>query len=254
MASPSAYGDNLARRILTGAGALTLVPYRVDPLLHVEVLAHGVDALGRLLVIVPASDAALMGASEVRVDGVKKALEFDADITVASLHALAQLTWLPVEEGSEVLGLTLGPHLALGHLETESVLVHGPNGVTRTSPQQLLAHDRPHELTSRELDARDEVTRLSDSQLSTLHSNALVGMGPGMLLSERDLAGCTPSGDRLWIVDVDHSGIVLLKLVDARLTTVLVSFPEQVDTITDLAGAVDALATYTSVRHASPRI
>lgn len=254
MASKSAYGENLACRILTGAGALTLVPYRVDSLRSVEVLTHGVDEHGRLLVICSAADAAYMGATDVRVDGQKKALEFDVDITVASLHALARVWWLPLAAGTEVLGVTVGPHLKVGVLEADSVLLHGPNGVTKGSPDRLLAGHRPHELTTRELDARDEVSRLSERQLSTLLSSALVGMGPGILLTERDHHGCGHRRDKLWIVDVDHSGVVLLKLVDARLTTVLVTFPEPVHTIADLAGAVDALAAYTSVRHASPRI
>lgn len=254
MASKSAYGENIARRILTGAGALTLVPYRVDSLRSVEVFTHGVDEHGRILVICSAADADYMGATEVRVDGRKKALEFDVDITVASLHALARVWWLPLEAGTTVLGVTVGPHLRVGVLEAESVILHGPNGVTKSSPELLLAGHRPHELTSRELDARDEVARLSDNQLSSLLSNALVEMGPGILLTERDHHGCGMADDRLWIVDVDHSGVVLLKLVDNRLTTVLVTFPEPVHSIADLASAVDALAAYTSVRHASPRI
>lgn len=255
MTSTSAYGENLARRIITGAGAVSLVPYRVDSLMSVEVLAHGVDDRGRFLVICSTADAELMGATEVRVDGVKKALEFDVDITVASLHALATVRWLDVADGAEVLGVTVRPHLSVGVLDPESILVHGPDGVTKTAPETLLgAGPTSRELSTRELDARDEIARLSDNQLSTLLSNALVGMGPGVLLSENDHAGCGPTDDKLWVVDVDHSGVVLLKLVDARLTTVLVTFPEPVDTIADLARAVDALAAYTSVRHASPRI
>lgn len=258
MVNSKAYGDSLARRILTGAGALSLVPYRVDSLMSVEVLAHGVDEHGRLLAVCSAAEAALMGATEVRVDGLKKALEFDVDITVASVHALARVEWLDVEEGARFLGVEMGPALRVGVLTTETVIVHGPHGVTRTAPADILGlcADSLHhgELDSRALDARDEVTRLSDRQLSTLLSNALVGMGPGVLLSERDLAGYAPCGDRLWIVDIDPLGVVLLKVVDGRMTTVLVTFPEPVHTISDLAGAVNALASYTSVRHASPRI
>lgn len=255
MISKTTYGENLARRIITGAGALTLVPYRLDPTMAVPALAHGLDDNGRFVVICSAEDAEFMGDAEIRLDGVKKALEFSVDITVASLHALARVEWQDSADTPTTLGFEPGPHLRVGVIEVETVLLHGPHGVTKCEAEELLATAESSELTTREIDARDEIARLSDVQLSTLLSGALVGMAPGFLLSESELGGCSsPAGDNLWVVDVDHSGVALLKMIDGRMTTVLVTFPEPVMTIADLAGAVDALAIHTSVRHASPRI
>lgn len=255
MIRKTTYGKNLARRIITGAGALTLVPYRVDPGMAVSVLAHGLDDRGRFVVVCSAEDAENMGDAEIRLDGVKKALEFVVDITVASLHALARVEWQDASKNEPTLGFIPGPHLRVGVIEVDTILLHGPHGVTKCDARELLATAEASELTTRELDARDEIARLSDVQLSTLLSGALVGMAPGVLLSEGEHGGCSsPAGDNLWVVDVDHSGIALLKMIDGRMTTVLVAFPKPVMTIADLAGAVDALAVHTSVRHASPRI
>lgn len=254
MTSREAYGESLARRILTGAGSLNLVPYRLDPAMSVPVIAHGLDGQGRLLVVCTADVAERLGDTPVRVDGVKKALEFDVDITVASLHALAELRWRDAAEEGSVLGISLGVNLRVGVLEVDTVLLHGPHGVTRRPAGELLAAAGPGEITTREIYAREQIARLSAHQLSSLLSNALVGMAPGVLLSEAKRQACFPAGESLWVVDIDHAGVVLLKVIDGRMYTVLVAFPEPVTTISDLAGAVDALASHTSVRHASPRI
>lgn len=254
MSVNTTYGESLARRILSGAGALNLVPYRAYPHMTVPVLAHGVDNRGRFLVTCPAGPVDYLGGTEVRVDAVKKALEFNVDITVASLHALGRVRWAGDEECASTLGVVPAPQHRVGVVELEKIILHGPHGVTKCDAAELLAGVRGSEIVDRELDAREQIARLSGNQLSTLLSGALVGMAPGHLLSEMKVHSCTPMGEHLWVVDIDSTGVVLVKKVDGRITTVLVTFPEPVDTIADLAGAVESLATHTSVRHASPRI
>ncbi|WIM73250.1 hypothetical protein QP028_06955 [Corynebacterium suedekumii] len=93
MASTITYAENTARRILSGTGALALVPYRVDPARSVPALGHGVDEQGRIIVVCTADEAERMGDTPVRIDGVKKGMEVDVDIIAASIHALGLVTW-----------------------------------------------------------------------------------------------------------------------------------------------------------------
>lgn len=259
MISTTTYAESLARRIFHGAGALSLVPYRVDSTAHFPVLAHGINAHGQLVVACAAADTERMGdrtgETAVRVDGIKKSLEFDVDITVASLHALADITW--VEPGAAVEGLDVdpNPYLRFGVLKLDNVFIRGPQGTTRTSFDELIEGKLDsRELDARELDAREAVDRLPVWRQSQLIDDVVGGNLPGILLADRVQPLCSSHHFRLWVADVDPRGIVLLKATDDRVTTVLVQFAERVTTIEDLARAVDVLAVPASDRNASPRI
>lgn len=255
MASTITYAENTARRILSGTGALTLVPYRVDPARSVPALGHGVDEQGRIIVVCAADEAECMGDTPVRVDGVKKGLEVDVDIVVASIHALGLVTWCAPGVEIPGLGIEASPYLRFGIVEAETLFIRTPNGITRCEVADLwLGEMIPGEITHRELDVRDEVVRLSERQLAGLVTGVLVGMIPGVVLSDREQQVCPGARHRLAVADVDRLGLVVMETTDTRVTAVLARFPHPVSTLESLAGAVDALAAQTSVRDASPRI
>lgn len=259
----SMYSESLAGRILGGAGALTLAPYRVDPSAIVPVVAHLTDAHGRLLVLCPADEAEYIGATEARVDGTKKAPELSIDITVASLHALGHVEWLDVTDPAFAhFPLADTGAFAVGVVTMEKVLLHGPCGVVKLDPHTLPAVPAHHPLIADEFEARDVVGMLSPGQLRALLSDALVGFIPGFRCSEFEAmesaadgaAACAHAGSNMWVADVDPAGLTLASLYGSRVTSVFVDFAEPVSTISDLVRAVDALAARTSARHASPRI
>ena len=269
------YSESLAGRILGGSGALTLVPYRIDPSAMVPVVAHLTDSAGRLLVLCPTDEAEYIGATEARVDGTKKAPELSIDITVASLHALGRVEWLDTADPAfGLFPLADAGAFTVGAVTMEKVLVHGPCGVVKLDPRALPAMPARHPLFAEEFEARDVVGALYPGQLRALLSDVLVGFIPGFRCSEFEAreagapAGASAagapaadgataravSGANIWVADVDPAGLTLATLYGSRITSVFVDFAEPAATISDLARAVDALAARTSARHASPRI
>lgn len=247
MITTTTYAESLARRILAGAGGLSLVPYRLDPNTHLSVLAHGLDTYGRFVVAVPAADAELVGDGEVRVDGVKKALEFDVDITVASLHALAHVSW--VEAGESVPGFDYepSPHLRFGVVEMDTFYVRGPHGTTKCEFEEIVVGAEDVSALGG-IDAREQADRLTVDQLAQLLEGVSYGIQPGFIIADREQPVCGTHRHQMWVADIDTHGVVLLYAGDNRTTTALVSFPEPVSSIPDLAQAFGALATQTSVR------
>lgn len=268
------YSESLAGRILGGSGALTLVPYRIDPSAIIPAVAHLTDSAGRLLVLCPADEVEYIGATEVRVDGTKKAPELSIDITVASLHALGRVEWLdPADPAFGLFPIADAGAFAVGAVTMEKVLLHGPCGVVKLDPDPLPALRPSHPLVADEFEARDVVGKLSPGQLRALLSDVLVGFIPGFRCSEFEAKeaeasvtasarasaanGATAravSGANIWVADVDPAGLTLATVYGNRITSVFVEFEEPAATISDLARAVDALAARTSARHASPRI
>lgn len=257
------YSESLAGRILGGTGALSLVPYRVDPSAIVPVVGHLTDAYGRLLVLCPADEAEYIGSTQVRVDGTKKAPELSIDITVASLHALGRVEWLDDSDPAFAhFPLADSGAFAVGAVTMEKVLLHGPCGVVKLDPRALPAVSPSHPLVTDEFEARDIVGMLSPEQLHAMLSDALVGFIPGFRCSEFEAmesaaagdAAAAQSGAAIWVADVDPAGLTLATLYGRRITSVFVDFAEPAATIPDLARAVGALAARTSARHASPRI
>ncbi|HZK32826.1 MAG TPA: hypothetical protein VFC72_07965 [Corynebacterium sp.] len=249
MATTTTYAASLARRILAGAGALSLVPYAIDPDSYLSVLAHGVDEQGRFIVAVTAREAEQTGDAPVRIDGIKKALELDVDILIASIHALAQVTWLEVGEAAPGFGLAPSAEIRLGVLEADTLYVRAPHGTTRCEFAEVLAGADLLEVDALNgLDAREQVARLSDSQLSELLDGVAAGTVSGQLLSEHSRPVCAAHRDRIWVADIDARGLVLLHAGAEQTTTTLLHFAEPVSSLPDLAWALNTLAFQTSAR------
>lgn len=254
------YSRSLGNRILHGAGALSLNPYRVDRTAIIPSVAHRRADDGRLLVMCPAAEALFLGDAEVRVDGTKKAPEALVDITVATFHGLGHVTWL--EHDDAVISRSgFGPvpdAFIVGAVELDRLYVHGPCGVTKLDGR---LPDVPEWTINGELEARDLVGTLSPSELSALLSDVLVEFAPGFPCSEFEVAphaaaAAAEAGatERTWVADIDAGGVVLATMHHNRLTSVFAEFPAEAADLSDLAGTIADLAAHASVRHASPRI
>lgn len=241
MTITATYAKNLTRRILNGSGSVSLVPYRLDPARSIPVVLHGTDAAGRLIVVCHTDESCWLPNSEVRVDGVKKALELTTNITVASLHGTGRLTWLPAGEAVEGLGLDPAPHLRFGVVDLEQVHLHWPCGATVVRMAELgdLADDGP---AIDELEVRGHLDALGERRLASLHAEVLTGLTDGEVLDDRKLALCESHRDRVWVGDVDGQGVMLIGAGTERISVTFVRFPRPADSPEDVAAAVAALA------------
>lgn len=242
MTITATYAKNLTRRILHGSGSISFVPYKLDPTRSIPVALHGIDAVGRLIVVCHADEAAWLPHTEVRVDGVKKALELSTSITVASLHGTGQLTWLPYGESVAGIGLAPAPHLRFGVVELEQVHLHWPCGATLVRMSELdggVADDAP---AIDELEVRDRLDALGERRLASLHTEVLTGLIDGEVLDDRKLALSANHRDRVWVGDVDDQGIMLIGAGTERISVTFVRFPQPADSPAGIADAVAALA------------
>lgn len=241
MTITATYAKNLTRRILHGSGSMSLVPYKLDPTRSIPVVLHGIDAVGRIIVVCHTDDAAWLPHTEVRVDGVKKALELSTSITVASLHGTGQLTWLPAGESVAGIGLDPAPHLRFGVVDLEQVHLHWPCGATMVRLAEL---DGPTDDAPEidELEVRGRLDALGERRLASLHTEVLTGLIDGEVLDDRTLSLSKNHRDRVWVGDVDGQGLMLIGAGTERISVTFVRFPQPADSPEGIADAVAALA------------
>lgn len=241
MTITATYAKNLTRRILAGSGAMTLVPYRIDPTRQVPVVLHGVDAAGRIIVVCHSDDAQDLPDAEVRVDCVKKALELSTNITVASLHGLGQLTWLPAGEAVAGLGLDPAPHLRFGVVELEQAHLHWPCGATMVRIAELgtLSNEK---VADSEWEIRDALDSLGSTRLASLHTEVLTGLADGEVLNDREQTLCHQHRHNVWVGDVDEQGVMLIGSGTERISVTFVRFPERAASAEGIPAAVASLA------------
>lgn len=241
MTITATYAKNLTRRILNGSGSMSFVPYQLDPTRSIPVVLHGIDAVGRMIVVCRADEADWLPDVKVRVDGVKKALELSTNITVASLHGTGQLTWLPAGEAVPSIGLDPAPHLRFGVVDLEQVHLHWPCGATMVRIAELsgMADDAP---AIDELEVRGRLDALGERRLASLHTEVLTGLIDGEVLDDRKLALRKNHRDRVWVGDVDGQGLMLIGAGTERISVTFVRFPQPADSPEEIADAVAALA------------
>lgn len=241
MTITATYAKNLTRRILNGAGSVSFVPYKLDPTRSIPVVLHGIDAAGRIIVVCRADESDWLPNTEVRVDGVKKALELSTNITVASLHGTGQLAWLPAGEAVPGIGLDPAPHLRFGVVDLEQVHLHWPCGATMVRIAELsgMADDAP---AIDELEVRGRLDALGERRLASLHTEVLTGLIDGEVLDDRKLALRKDHRDRVWVGDVDGQGLMLIGAGTQRISVTFVRFPQPADSAEEIADAVAALA------------
>lgn len=72
MLTPEICAQSLTRRILGGAGTLSLVPLDIDSTVSIAVAAHGFDHHGQMVIACHVDDVACLVDGRVRLDGIKR--------------------------------------------------------------------------------------------------------------------------------------------------------------------------------------
>lgn len=225
---------SLAHRMLSGAGQASVVAYRLDGQPTLASVAHGLTRRGELVVATTA-DSAEVGADaltpgepmDVRVDITKVAPEPDVRIVAASMHLLAGLEWLhPLDaellrgtgELPELVAAVAGaPGGRLAVLDAARVVLHDGAGATPLTLTRLQQHGRDSAVGSgqaRELEsaALDAVTGVDRLDLAALCDAAEQGWIPAHLLTRKpSLGGCRHTLERDFVVDVDRTGVTVLR-------------------------------------------
>ncbi|MDU0479634.1 hypothetical protein QVA66_10320 [Staphylococcus chromogenes] len=186
--------SNLACRILAGAGSMTLTNYQDEHPRTAEVLAHGLNEEGELIVV--CEDAA-WGMREVRVDVEKQAPEFHARIVAGTAHALGEIEWL--EEG-------------VGKLQLGPLFVHSGDGsLPFSTPEMLNRAQHLSEVDVDELTARELFGDVLHEQAPALIDAIAAGEIPGSHVLDPATCACPEHLGQVYVVDICEVGVVLMQ-------------------------------------------
>lgn len=256
---------SLARRLLSGAGRMSLVAYDIAPMVEAAALSHAVTARGELVVACRADDEVPAttwtgGPLRVRVDVTKEAPEWAVRITACAVHLLGELEWLPVETLDDYLfGAGLDPAVTeiagavggrLGVIRTDRVLVHDSAGVLALALGEVIGSHpagglptgpRSFPDADQEWAARDLVGRLSPDQLAGLVQAATGGWDRGVTLSSRAETTCSHAEGQVFCVDVDRTGLTLMAVDVGRTGIHFFAFDTPADTLDALADRLGRL-------------
>lgn len=232
-----------------------------------DALAHGLTRDGRIVVALPTSDPDPQPDPEractmdVRLDVVKEAPEFLARILAASLHTLGTITWLPRTEVARLMdqrqlplrvaGLAGTTDARVGILETDRILLHDAAGVTPLLPTEVVGCDLPTPVSLdpiNELIAVESISALPGNVWQDVLEAVARGRMPGRLLARREAPPvCGHLDGQVFCVDVDATGIVLMRVSSVETLTAFVELDGPICGPGDLARAVSRLRTARSV-------
>ncbi len=247
----------MARRLLSGAGTATVVPYRLAPGMPPQMVLHALDGAGRVIIAaLPALDHPLATVPEgvpvaVRLDVELEAANAGLRVTTASCHLLGTLTWLDDDDARLLAGHSAACHCPItgesplvalaslaaaeggriGVVLADRVTVHDPMGVGGHSIAQVLdpANDRAGALLwsqASTASAQEEVCALGEIALDLLVSGVMRGCTPGVVCSVRPSAGlCAGLRGRVLCVDVSPYGVTLMRLGVQETETVQLMLP-----------------------------
>lgn len=241
MLTPEDCAQSLTRRILGGAGALSLVPLDVDATVSIAVVAHGFDHHGQLVIACHVDDVACLADGRVRIDGIKKALEFTTDITIASLHAVAEVEWQNEWYAEQEFVKEPSPFLRFGVVTLDHAHLHWPCGATLIRMAELA---QPQASTERldEFAARQVLDVVGKRRLATLHEEVMAGVTEGLVLSDRTQPMCPHWNGQVWVADVNECGFMLIAAGQDRMSVTMVGFASPAATLGNFETAVKAVA------------
>lgn len=223
---------SLAHRMLAGAGRATLVAYGLEGHPTLDALAHGMAGTGDLLVATTvfsgSEDAALLNPGtrmDVRMDITKLSPEPRVEILTASAHMLGQLEWLDSERATDVLEYDNVPEMVkavaespfgmLGIVRVSRVLLHDGVGATAIPYAHLIerhADVAPAGLGDVESIGLDVASSLDSIDLASLCDAVSNGWIEARVLSEKPSAGgCSHTKNREFVVDVDVTGLTVMR-------------------------------------------
>lgn len=239
-----------ARRLLAGAGLVSLVAYREDPQEQLPVLAHGMTDLGAWLVVlgpVGAASRAEDEALDVRIQIDQMGAPADIRVQVASLHALGGLHVLSPDAAhhavtehalsDEVAAAAAAPGARVAMVQTDSVLIHAREDVDKLRWDQLI-HEAAWPLGIAEWHAVDVGAQLEHDVVARLVEGLARGVRRGIL--GRPLPAPPQLGreDRHVLLDTDAEGCTWLVREGDQVRTAFVAFDRPVGDVADLDDAL----------------
>lgn len=239
---------SLAHRMLAGAGRAALVAYGLEGQPTLDALAHGMTGSGDLMVattVFSGSDDAVLlnpGTSmDVRMDITKLSPEPRVEILTASAHMLGQLEWLDTERASDVLeyedvpemvkAVAKSPFGMLGIVRVSRVLLHDGVGATAISFAHLVERNDDVALAGLgdiETVGLDVASSLDSVDLASLCDAVSNGWVEARVLSEKpSVGGCSHTKNREFVVDVDVTGLTVMRNGAERTRVFFVPFDRE---------------------------
>lgn len=231
---------NVARRCLAGAGRGSLLAYRTDPQLEIDVMAHGMLDDGTVVVALGSHAWELVDdAVDVRLDVEKFAPDASLLIRSGTLHGLGRLTW-EVDEAGDLPGLVGAvagmPGVRVGVLALPRLLLHDSAGVTVLKAEEL----RPCPEADAagvldELGAVEAVAAVGTEGWLDIIASVLSGRVVGAELGRIELREtCSHTLGSVRCLDVDVMGVTVMHIADTHATTVFVPFATEAGTLDDV--------------------
>lgn len=241
---------SLARRMLSGAAAASLVAYRHG--VGVDAVAHGLLDDGTLVVsAVPEHplDAVAPGDPiDVRLDLVKQSPDPTVSLVAASAHLLGTLAWATGAEAMAlraagrlplmVEAMLTAPGARLGFVDVGRLVLHDLTGATVVPFDSLVDEEQPLDAYG----AFAAVAGLDTATLKDLCWAVMVEAIPGIATSKGPLPGvCSHTADRVFCVDVAPTGLTLMLVGRHETLTVFARFERPAASDADLVAQVARL-------------
>lgn len=239
---------SLAHRMLAGAGRAALVAYGLEGQPTLDALAHGMTSSGDIVVATTvfsgSDDAVLLNPGtrmDVRMDITKLSPEPRVEILTASAHMLGQLEWLDSEQASDVLdyggvpemvkAVAQAPFGMLGIVRVTRVLLHDGVGATAIPFTHLVEQHHDVALVGLgdvELVGLDVASSLDSVDLASLCDAVSNGWVEARVLSEKpSVGGCAHTKNREFVVDVDVTGMTVMRNGAERTHVFFVPFERE---------------------------
>lgn len=251
---------SLAHRMLAGSGVPALVAYRLPGQPTLSSVAHGLTVDGDLIIATLDADSASAdllfspgGPLDVRMDITKYAPQTDVSIISASMHFLAELRWLPGDEVAqlrsegalpgaiEAIAQLAGSRIGMVH--TESYLLRSGEGVTSLDAADVAAFSQDPRANSCVDDYGFQLAaQLPELDRMLLYSGVTYDYLPGAVLSRMTgIGGCEHLEAHVFIVDLDITGLTLMRVSDEVSTVVFAPFDDFAVTSEELDAAIAKL-------------
>lgn len=276
---PVVSGQSLSvgRRLMHGQGRASMLAYRMDPTQAVQSLAHGVDQQGRFLVawigddccpipesleVNPAASRMRSAAVPVRLEILRQSPDPMTRIAAASLHMLGSLYVLSEDEQLDLLAQdALPPRVAdvaamrtahVGQIVSDRVLLHDCYGVTPLSFDALVGMSQDAKPVfpsmANDLEAFECVACLAEPTLRRVCDSVMCGLLRGQVRSTKAVVNSCPEvEDKVFCVDVDQTGILFMRVLDGKATSVVANFAHDVYSLASLDEEICALVEESAV-------
>lgn len=249
---------SVLRRLLAGAARTDVTIFDQDPHCAFPTVGHGVIRCGAIVVAV-ADDAPWFNLERsnapmrMRLDFMKSAPEWQADIIANTAHALGSIEWVSPDlvDGCLMADhfdpqfaiVASRPDVRVGTAAINEIHVHDSDGVGPVAVDDIVDPALFEGLegalfpdTSAEIHARDTLSRTWGTELSSLFA------APGAVeLPFRHFDAPTELHGHTFCVDIDSTGLIIMQLEPGGASLAEVRFSSPVGSLLQLEAALLAL-------------